>query len=293
VNLHHLEIFYYVARYRGISEAVRKFPYGIQQPAVSSQILQLESSLGTKLFHRRPFQLTPAGERLFAFVGPFFGNLAKVAGEIDGASAKFIRIGASGPALRHHLPNVLSRLRKAVPKLKLHLLDAAAPQLTDALREGEIDLAVTTLHEPLVAGLQSRPLLKLPLALLVPRASRLRSPGELWKQDTIDESLISLPANEPIAAGFQKGLRKLGVDWAPTMVVSSLDLVESYVARGFGFGASVLVPGVKEPPGVRRIPLDGFEPLAVGALWHGTPTPLVRTFIDAMTQYGQVLRDRV
>ncbi|HTB64520.1 MAG TPA: LysR family transcriptional regulator [Opitutales bacterium] len=75
MNIHHLELFYYVAEYGGISRAVRHMPYGIQQPAVSSQILQLEQDLGLKLFDRQPFQLTPEGEDLFAFVKPFFENL--------------------------------------------------------------------------------------------------------------------------------------------------------------------------------------------------------------------------
>lgn len=290
MNLHHLEIFYYVARHEGISEAVRKFPYGIQQPAVSSQILQLESSLGTKLFHRRPFELTPAGVKLFAFVEPFFGQIAKIADEIHGTSAQFIRIGASGPVLRHHLPVVLEQLRKSVPHLQLHLFEATAPELTRALKKGEIDLAVTTLHEPLAAGLQSSLLIELQLALLVPRGSRIRSPEELWKRDTIEEPLISLPAHEPIAANFQRSLQKLGVDWAAAMVVSSMELIETYVAKGFGFGASVIVPGIKETAGIRRIPLPAFEPLAVGAVWSGHPTPLIRTFIEAMTRHVAMLR---
>ena len=42
MNIHHLELFYFVAKYEGITAAVRKMPYGIQQPAVSGQILQLE-----------------------------------------------------------------------------------------------------------------------------------------------------------------------------------------------------------------------------------------------------------
>jgi DNA-binding transcriptional LysR family regulator len=50
MNIHHLELFYYVARHKGISEAVRNIPYGIQQPAISGQILQLEDFLGTTLF---------------------------------------------------------------------------------------------------------------------------------------------------------------------------------------------------------------------------------------------------
>ena len=38
MNVHHLELFYYVARFGGIGAAVRNIPYGIQQPAVSAQV---------------------------------------------------------------------------------------------------------------------------------------------------------------------------------------------------------------------------------------------------------------
>ena len=52
MNIHHLELFYYVAKHGGISEAVRNMPYGIQQPAISGQVIQLEEFLGVTLFHR-------------------------------------------------------------------------------------------------------------------------------------------------------------------------------------------------------------------------------------------------
>src|SRR6266704_231187 len=75
MNIHHLELFYYVARHGGIMEAVRNIPYGIQQPAVSGQVAQLEEFLGVTLFQRRPFALTAKGERLFQFIQPFFSSL--------------------------------------------------------------------------------------------------------------------------------------------------------------------------------------------------------------------------
>lgn len=84
MNIHHLELFYYVAKHGGISEAVRNMPYGIQQPAVSSQIIQLEGFLETTLFHRRPFALTPAGEQLYSFILPFFANLDAMATKLRG-----------------------------------------------------------------------------------------------------------------------------------------------------------------------------------------------------------------
>src|SRR5512143_2317127 len=82
MNVHHLELFYYVARHGGISRAVRHMPYGIQQPAVSSQILMLEQDLGKKLFDRTPFNLTAEGEQLYAFVRPFFENLGPMAHQL-------------------------------------------------------------------------------------------------------------------------------------------------------------------------------------------------------------------
>ena len=59
MNVHHLELFYYVARHGGIMEAVRNIPYGIQQPAISGQVAQLEEHLGVTLFNRRPFRAHP------------------------------------------------------------------------------------------------------------------------------------------------------------------------------------------------------------------------------------------
>ena len=84
VNIHHLELFYYVAKYEGITAAVRKMPYGIQQPAVSGQILHLEKDLGVKLFNRRPFALTPAGEELYDYLYPFFSRLSDVEARLKG-----------------------------------------------------------------------------------------------------------------------------------------------------------------------------------------------------------------
>src|SRR5262245_36007351 len=119
MNIHHLELFYYVARHGGISEAVRNMPYGIQQPAVSGQILQLEEFLGVTLFQRRPFTLTTAGEDLYAFIRPFFDNVNAMADKLRGGVSQHIRIGASEIVLRDHLPPVLQTLREKFPKLKL------------------------------------------------------------------------------------------------------------------------------------------------------------------------------
>src|SRR2546427_10285996 len=129
MNIHHLELLYYVDRHGGISESVRNIPYGIQQPAVSAQIIQLEESLGVTLFQRGPFSLPSPGEKLFRFIQPFLDGLEPLADELRGGVAQQLRFGASGTILRDPLPELAQDVRKKFPALKLTLREGQQPQL--------------------------------------------------------------------------------------------------------------------------------------------------------------------
>ena len=279
MNVHHLELFYYVARHGGIMPAVRNIPYGIQQPAVSSQMAQLEEHLGATLFQRRPFALTAEGQKLFQFIQPFFSNLEKVAADIQGGQTRHIRIGASTIVLREHLPEVFHTIRKKFPGLKLSLREGYPAQLEQMLERDEVDLLFTLIEKKAPAGSQSMTLLELPLVLLAQKESGIRSAEELWKRDKIDEPLICLPAAESICKKFQEELQKRGVDWFPAIEASSVDLIEAYVASGLGIGVSVAIPRKNPSPGVRALPLEGFPPLVVGAIWRGQKTALIQIFL--------------
>jgi DNA-binding transcriptional LysR family regulator len=289
VNVHHLELFYYVARFGGISEAVRNIPYGIQQPAVSSQIIQLEEFLGVTLFQRRPFELTPAGDELYKFASPFFGNLERVTEKLQGGTAHSIRVGASEVILRDHLPELVQRVRKKFPKLKMVLREGYQPQLEQWLDRQEIDLAFTILSQKGTGGAKTQKLLELPLVLLVEKNSKLQSPDELWQRDKIEEPLISLPANELICKVFQQELSRRGVDWFPSIEVSSVNLVETYVARGYGIGLSLALPQAKPNPGLRQLLLNDFPTVTIGAAWTGKPSPLTTAFVEAAQQHVKQL----
>jgi DNA-binding transcriptional LysR family regulator len=285
VNIHHLELFYYVARSGGISRAVQRMPYGIQQPALSSQILLLEEDVGTKLFERSPFRLTPKGEELYAFVRPFFENLATVGARLRKESVPSIRIGASEFVLREHLPAVIERLRAQHPQIHLSLRSGYDPELLAWVLDRQIDLALTAMEtrpQPVIRCLR---LMRLPLVLLVSRRSKIKSATELWAHKLVKEPLISLPSFEPITRVFQKGLQRLKVEWPTAIEASSMDMVTWYVANGDGIGLSVQFALAEKPAGVRMLPLEGFAPLEVAAFWRGAPTPLIRAIIEEGQRY--------
>jgi DNA-binding transcriptional LysR family regulator len=280
MNIHHLELFYYVARHGGITEAVRNIPYGIQQPAVSGQVAQLEEYLGVTLFQRRPFALTPPGDKLYQFIQPFFANLDLIASELQGGKARQIRIGASTMVLRDHLPEVFQSVRKRFPNLKISLREGYPQDFESLLLKEELDLAVTAVERKPASGLRSVALAELPLVLLVSKTSQVTSADQLWQRDKIEEPLICLPAAEAICKNFQQGLTRRSVDWFPSIEVSSLDLIETYVANGFGIGLSV--HQTKPSPNVRAVPLPGFAPVLLGVMWRGKTSALLQAFLDEL-----------
>lgn len=285
MNVHHLELFYYVAKHGGISAAVRHIPYGIQQPAVSGQMRQLEEDVGAKLFERSPFKLTPAGERLFTHAEPFFSKLGEVKQRLHSERQSPLRVGASEVVLRTHLPAVLERLRDHHVRVPLKLRSGFDTDLTGWLREGAVDLIVTPVATPPKARVRHRRLLRLPLVLLLPAKSPVRTAAALWESRRPEVPLISMPERESVSIVFQRGLRKRGITWPVAIEASSLDLIVQYVADGRGAGVTPLLPDFVAHPRVRVLTLEGFDWLEVVAFWNGDAPPLVRALLDEGDRY--------
>jgi len=296
VNVHHLELFYYVARYKGITSAVRKMPYGIQQPAVSGQLLQLERNLGVKLFHRRPFALTAAGEELYEFARPFFSKLPEIAAKLSGEDQRHLRLAASAIVVANHIPAVVEGLRKEIPDLRLSLRDFLPGGVEEAILNDEVDLAVSVPPEKLAAGLSMEPLLELPLVLVSVAKQGVSSFAQLAKLADEDHRLrfplITLPAHEVLVRLFQDALDERGLRWDATIEVNALELVQVYAAEGYGYGLMVEAPGVTLPEGLVKIPLPDFPKLELCILHRGELKPLAARFLELARKYLREIAPR-
>ncbi len=279
-NLHHLELFYHVARAGGITAAARTMPYGIQQPAISGQIAQLEGDLGLRLFQRRPFQLTPAGEELQAFVAPFFGALPEVVERIAGRAARHLRVAAPSMVVREHLPQVLAGLRRRHPELELTLVESDQRRSLRLLESEEVNLAIAELEGRPPTGMKSQVLIRMPLVLLLPPG--MKPPRQGLRALAGEVPLVRPSADTTMARLFRKGLVRKGIDWPARIEVNELETVHEYVARGFGAGLSVRAPGLRFPKKVAVVPLGGFPQLTLAALWRGSRHPLVEAVIEGL-----------
>lgn len=279
MNVHHLELFYHVAKNGGVSAAARAMPYGIQQPAISAQILQLEDSLGVTLYQRRPFQLTREGQALYDFIAPFFGGLAEVGDRLRGGGEKRLRIASAEVVQRDYLPELLARMRRRVKGFHFTLTHGRQQEIENLLAAQEIDIGMSTLMEKTAANIEARELLRLPMTLLVPKQSGITNAAQIFAKDRIDLPLITLEAGDVLARAFQAELRQRGWEWLPHLEVGSLDLVVRYVAAGFGVGLALRHPRVALPEGMRALTLEDFPPLSFGMLWTGRLAPLGEAFL--------------
>ena len=292
-NVHHLELFYYVATFGGITPAVRKMPYGIQQPAVSSQMLQLERELGVKLFNRRPFALTPAGSELHEFISPFFSGLPDMAAKLRGEESTHLRLAASGSVLANHIPDVLETIKRKEPSLRLTLQEAVKPsEIELLLANQEIDFAISTLQKSTSSTIKTLELLRLPLILITPNNDKIKGFSAITKKsgERIDKPLISLSSEHEINTIFQDELLKRKLIWNPTVEVTSLDLVSRYTKCGYGYGLTIDAPGIKIPAGLRKIALRGFPALRLGLMFQGKLKPIAEDFALAAVAYAKKIK---
>ena len=280
-NPHHLEIFHHVARHGGIAQAVRHFPYGITQPTISEQMRLLEEDVGAPLFVRQPFQLTPYGQSLYDFIRPFFSRLDAVTASLRAQRTSTLRVGAGEHVLRTYLPAAFARLRAAHPQVEVAFQAGMQAQIESWVEHAEIDAGITAI-DAAPAGLERRGLLHVPLVLLAPKASRIRSAGELWARRSIAEKLIAPPETDSVRRVFQRELAARKVSWPVTHEVKSHPLITWSVAERHGFGVTLAVETLVRHPKVRVLPLPDFHGVEMGLLWRAPPSPLLQGLLEIL-----------
>ncbi len=148
-NYNHLYYFYVTAKLGGVSNAAKYLH--ISQPSLSSQLKVFENSIDQKLFEKkgRNLQLTPEGEKAFAYSKKIFDIAAEFAESLRSPSeqqSQRIRIGVTDQVERPFIADLLSPLihekRKDVQKT-FFVSSAPSEILLQQLRSEEIDLLLT------------------------------------------------------------------------------------------------------------------------------------------------------
>lgn len=148
VNPDQLRSLLAVVESKSFSEAARRLH--LSQPAVSTQIRELERRFGVALVERLGKQVhaTPPGRDLVEAAR----RVLQACEDAETVMRRYrdgwmgrVRIGTTNSALAHLLPPVLRKLSSDYPGIELHVTNLPTPESADGIRQSRIDLAIITL----------------------------------------------------------------------------------------------------------------------------------------------------
>ncbi len=166
-ELRHLHAFLVVAEELHFGRAAARL--GIAQPPLSQQIKRVEEAIGHRLLDRdtRNVALTAAGATLAATARTVLRQIAvgvEQARDVASGKAGRLAVGFTPTTALRLLPRILPSFRAANPLVEVDLTELMPSALVEALRTGQIDVAIlrdpspfddliaTTIHdEPYVA----------------------------------------------------------------------------------------------------------------------------------------------
>lgn len=151
LDLNLLVVFQHLLEQRSVSKAARTL--GMSQPALSSALGRLRSSLGDELFVRTPRGMQPTSYAL-SLTEPIADALRllydalNLKPEFDPAtSERNFGLALSDVGEIYFLPVLLKTLAKVAPRVTLQCSSVSLPSLKDELTSGHIDLAIGLLPQ--------------------------------------------------------------------------------------------------------------------------------------------------
>lgn len=207
---------------------------GLSHAAVSLQMQQLETELGTNLFDRssRPVGLTAEGVRIAHLAHEVLDkvdHINQIAAGIDSVGS--VSIGLIPTSVPNLLPRILTAIRDQFPEIQVSVKSGLSSELSAAVVRREIDFALLTAPAIEIPELEITEIADEPFYVIGPKS--------LSGADS-DEALIrAMPyiafnrrtwVGQHIAARLQQR----GIHVNEAIEIDSLPAIENLVADSFG-----------------------------------------------------------
>ncbi|MET0184787.1 MAG: LysR substrate-binding domain-containing protein [Achromobacter sp.] len=213
----------------------------LTQSALSHQLRELESRLGTPLLNRRtrPARLTTAGLRVLALADDVLPRIKATERELQKLAAG--RTGRLHLAIDCHscfqwLMPALDAFRVQWPDVALDLSAAFSFAPLPALVRGDLDLVITSDPQPLEA-VHYAPLFKYELVLAVSSANPLSAHRHVTPEQLADQTLITYPVDRQRLDIFTAFLDDADVEPAAIRRAELTPIIAQLIASNRGVAA--------------------------------------------------------
>ncbi len=240
MELRHLRCFLVVAEELHFGRAAQRLH--IEQSPLSRTIKELEENLGVQLFarNRRGTRLTAAGKVFLEDVRRLFVTLEQARSNVESVASGYrgtLRIAVSDGTFEPRLSAWLARCREEEPEVEVLLAEMSLVDQLRGLREGHFDAGFARTDD-IGDGIVAQAIWHDPLMLAVPA----RHPLLVHRRVPLD-GLARYPlvachpeACEGYSRQLARMLRELNVEPVLVQQATSLDMMLTLVAAGYGVG---------------------------------------------------------
>ena len=267
LDLHKLEIFYWVAEHKSFSQAAELL--SLRQPTVSAHVQELENALGGKLLYRIPgkVSLTPLGQmlaerakNLLAFKRDTVAAVEQFHGTLSGE----LWVGGSSIPGEYLLPPKLGEFTKKYPHVKPILRIGDSAGIVSDLLDGKVEIAFVG-FKGADARLTFSKIWDDEMVLAVPKDHPWTKRKSVNLTDLAEEKFISREHGSGTLDSIRQLLakRRQPVDalFNISMELGSTEAVKEALMAGFGFSilSRISIRHELEEGTIVEVPIRGLK----------------------------------
>jgi molybdate transport repressor ModE-like protein len=268
----------------------------VSQSAITRQIQLLEHDLGGRVLERTSTGVHPTSgghtlaERAKTLLADYDSVMAEVRRLVRGESDR-LRIGYVASAVQEYLGPALAMLRRAYPRLKVKMLDQTPGEMIMALRQGEIDLALTGHGVDLLSrDFYTHKLASIPTLVSLPLDHPLASQKQISISQLKNESFV--PVSDSVVPGYNQKIvefcRRFGKFRPRFVIIGQPSSLAEGLVMAANEGAISLNPSFISHlsiPNVVMVPIADKEATwDLFVVWQrGKTSGPLRALLDAMT----------
>ncbi|MFE3250278.1 LysR family transcriptional regulator [Streptomyces sp. NPDC059209] len=260
----------------------------VVQSALSHQIARLEKELGARLFERtsRRVRLTPAGAAFLPAARQCLDAAERAAADVAAAVGEVrgrLAVGLIPSVAAVDIPAVLREFHRRHPKARISLGVGASDELTEQVRQGDIEVAF--LGIPVTArprGVMARKLAEERLVAVVSPDHPLADETSVDLRRLSSEVFVDLPAKTAGRAQSDLAFTAAGLTREVAFEVTNADYLTRLV--GAGLGVALLPPTYAEGlAGMTTIEVTDAPARAEYVIWgRESRAPAADAFLELL-----------
>jgi DNA-binding transcriptional LysR family regulator len=239
ITLRGLEVFEALAGSGSVAIAAQQT--GLSQPAVSQQVRNLETALGTDLVDhgKRPMVLTAAGRTFLQRATAVLRELRVAQSELtvmDLTHLSTLNLGIIDDFDNDLTPRLVGILADSLTKCRFKLITAPSHEINDAMKKRTLHIAVSASTGEVINDITEYPLVRDPFIIIAPRD--VIAEGANILQSLSDLPFLRYDRQQLIARQIEAHLARQNLHFSERFEIGSHPSLMSLIARRSGWTIS-------------------------------------------------------